>query len=128
MWSCIQATTTVPLLSRISRPGSSPWVIIRCEPLSADLPADWAELAALATDEEKEIIATLASASVPLPEMGVETGGGIPLSFVWPGRRVAIALGLQDGEADMLADEGWTLIDPTADDLAAQVAALMGRD
>jgi hypothetical protein len=45
---------------------------------------------------------------------------------VWSAARVAIALDLQDGEADALADEGWTLIDPRSADLVAQVAALTG--
>jgi ATP-dependent helicase YprA (DUF1998 family) len=91
-----------------------------------DLPEDWAALTKIATTAEKEIIGRLASASISPPRMGVESAGGIPISFVWSAARVAIALDLQDGEADALADEGWTLIDPRSADLVAQVAALTG--
>jgi hypothetical protein len=58
--------------------------------------------------------------------MGVEAAGGIPLSFAWPKSRVAIALGLQDGEHEMLEADGWTLIDPKSVNLAADVTALIG--
>lgn len=93
---------------------------------SADLPAAWAALAEFATAAERSVIDRLAAASVTLPEIGVEAAGGIPISFAWPNARVAIALGMQDGETESLEADGWTLIDPQSDDLAARVAALTG--
>lgn len=93
---------------------------------AVDLSSAWGSLAAFATAAEKGVIVRLAAASVALPEMGVEAGAGIPISFAWPEPRIAIALDLQDGEAEALAADGWTLIDPQSDDLAAQVAALTG--
>ena len=58
--------------------------------------------------------------------MGVEVGGGIPISFAWTVPRVAVALDLQDSEPEALEADGWKLIDPQSDDLAAQVATLTG--
>ncbi|GAA1941672.1 DEAD/DEAH box helicase [Microbacterium aoyamense] len=95
---------------------------------ATELPSEWASLAAYATGAERHVIDRLAAASIPLPEMGVEVGGGIPISFAWADARVAISLDLQDGEADSLTSDGWTLLDPQSDDLAAQVAALTGGD
>ena len=72
------------------------------------------------------MIERLAAASVPLPEMGVEVGDGIPISFAWTAQRVAVAIDLQVGESESLEADGWKLIDSQSEDLAAQVAALTG--
>ena len=93
---------------------------------TTDLPAEWAALAENARDAELAVITELAAASAPLPQMGVEAAGGIPLSFAWPKAKVTIAVGLQDGEHEMLETEGWTLIDPDSTNLAADVSALIG--
>ena len=93
---------------------------------TVELSVEWAALAEHATAAERIVIERLAAASVPLPEMGVEGGGGIPISFAWTVPRVAVALDLQDGEPESLEADGWKLVDPQSDDLAAQVAALTG--
>lgn len=93
---------------------------------SVELPAEWMALAEHARDDELAVIEQLAAAAVPRPEMGVEAAGGIPLSFAWPKPRIAIALGLQDGEHEMLEADGWTLVDPKSVNLAADVSTLIG--
>jgi hypothetical protein len=93
-----------------------------------ELPAEWAALAQHASETERAVVERLAAASVPVPRMGVEASGGIPLSFAWADARVTIALDLQDGEGDALIADGWTLVDPQSADLAAQVAALTGEN
>jgi hypothetical protein len=90
------------------------------------LPAAWQALADLATAAEIHFIRMLAESGAPVPGMGMEVGTGIPLSFVWPDHRVAIALELTDEETTTVTASGWTLLDPGSDDLATQVAALTG--
>jgi hypothetical protein len=115
----ITTRSTLAVASATTPPTGSPAA-------AAELPAEWATLAQHATRSERAVIERLAAASIPLPQLGVEASGGIPLSFAWGDARVTIALGLQDGEAEILAADGWTLLDPESDDLAAQVAALTG--
>lgn len=90
------------------------------------LPGPWAALATYATATELQILERLSAASVALSEMGIEADGGIPLSFAWADARVGIALDLNVRETGSLTGDGWTLLDPQSDDLAAQVAALTG--
>lgn len=93
---------------------------------TVELAPEWAALAEYATTAERSLIEKLATASVPVPELGIEAGDGIPLAFAWRSAKVAIALALQDGEAKALQDAGWTLVDPDSPDLAAEVARLTG--
>lgn len=97
-------------------------------PASAPIALDpeWEALAAYASDDELTVISALSALGVAMPEMGVEATGGIPLSFAWMGPRVAIALDLQEGEADALAVDGWTLVDLEATDFADQITVLTG--
>ena len=61
---------------------------------------------------------------MPLPEVGFEAAGGVPISFAWPAQRLAIALDLEQDETDALLEADWKLIDPQSDALATQVIAL----
>ncbi|MDN3495284.1 DEAD/DEAH box helicase [Planococcus sp. APC 4015] len=113
--SGVEITTRSGLVSSTAPPSGS----------RVDLPAEWAALADNAREVELAVIAQLAAASTPLPQMGVEAAGGIPLAFAWPDAKVTIAVSLQDGEPEMLEAEGWTLIDPDSTNLAADVSALI---
>ena len=90
------------------------------------LPAAWAALAAYASPPERAVIDKLGASGGAVPEMGIEAAGGIPISFAWSTVKAAIALDLEDGEADAVRAAGWTLIDPESDDLVAEVATLTG--
>lgn len=122
-WRTDMSGVEITTLSRII---ASPTLESSASSSAVELPAEWAALAEIATAAERVVIERLAAASVPLPEMGVEVGGGIPISFAWTVPRVAVAIGLQDGEPESLEADGWKLIDPQSEDLAAQVAALTG--
>ena len=120
-WRGDMSGVEITTRSRLSTVTAAP------SPASApDLPPDWASLAENARDDELAIITQLAGAALPLPRMGVEATGGIPLSFAWPKAKVTIALGLQNGEHEELEAEGWTLVDPDSTTLAADVSALIG--
>lgn len=95
---------------------------------SSALSPEWKTLADYATSDELAVIEALAATDAPMPEMGVEVGAGIPLTFAWPEANKAIALGLTDDERAAVASAGWLLIDPETDDLAAHLAAPSGQD
>jgi hypothetical protein len=68
-------------------------------------------------------------ADIAKPEMGWEAAGGIPLTFAWPEARVTITLDTSDAERAALTAASWLIVDPgTTEDLASQVAAVIGRD
>lgn len=115
----------ITTLSRLTAATASPPTTPAAAP-TTELPAGWAALAEYATPAERAVIERLADASIALPEVGVEASGGIPISLAWNAARVAIAFGLHDGEAEALETDGWTLVDPQSDDLAARIAALTG--
>ncbi|MFF2053290.1 DEAD/DEAH box helicase [Leifsonia sp. NPDC058194] len=79
------------------------------------VPSDWAGLIAGATAAERPLLTQLAMIDgVPIPELGVEVGDGIPLAICWPGRQLAADLGVIDEDRAQLGDLGWSLIAPDA--------------
>jgi hypothetical protein len=74
------------------------------------LDAEWADLWREASSAERELIVTLADQGVPVPELGVESNGGIPIPISWPGKLVATALGLDEDDVKDLVAEGWTVL------------------
>lgn len=122
-WRADMSGVEITTLSRITASATAP---ASAAAPTVELPVEWAALAELGTAAERVVIERLAAASVPLPEMGVEVGDGIPISFAWTAQRVAVAIDLQVGESESLEADGWKLIDSQSEDLAAQVAALTG--
>ena len=58
------------------------------------VPSEWAELYRETFGAERDLIAALAEAGVPRPEVGFESAGGIPISIAWPDRTIAADSGL----------------------------------
>lgn len=116
----------VEITTRSRLPASAPASASAPAPDVVVLPAAWAALAAYASPPERAVIDKLGASGGAVPEMGIEAAGGIPISFAWSTVKAAIALDLEDGEADAVRAAGWTLIDPESDDLVAEVATLTG--
>ena len=96
-------------------------------PPSAAVPVvstDWESLIGQATEAEKMILETVSRYSIPKPELGYESEGGIPMSLAWPDQRLVIVVDLSDGERDELADEGWSVVD--VDELIARLTTGAG--
>ncbi|KXP05870.1 DEAD/DEAH box helicase [Tsukamurella tyrosinosolvens] len=72
-----------------------------------ELTGPWLE--AYESAMEKELVLALAASGVPVPVIGDEADGGIPLEIAWPDVRVAIDIGLSDDDRADLASAGWTL-------------------
>jgi len=74
----------------------------------------------------RDLADQLAAAAVPQPDHGEEIGDtGIPADWSWPEQRVAVLFETEEGDAALLAEEGWTLVEP---DLDAILGALTGKD
>ncbi len=87
----------------------------------AALSPDWQELWDNGTDGERQLIITMAEASIdPLPTQGEETSEGLSLGLSWPQLRLVVDLNFSDEDRVELAPQ-WTLVAP---DLDAVVAAL----
>ncbi|WP_022909110.1 DEAD/DEAH box helicase [Aestuariimicrobium kwangyangense] len=90
---------------------------VKATPQGVELPEPWASLYHGAVSEvEKMLIALLAESGVPVPSLGHETAGGLPIPVSWPDRHIAVDIDLADPDRDELMDDGWKLIPP---DLAA---------
>lgn len=100
-------TVTTELLSGATAP--TPAV----EPLVATpvLPADWQlVIDALTTTQELTFARALAALGVAAPELGLEAGDGIPITFAWSGSHVAVDFEWDDRDRADLEDEGWTVV------------------
>lgn len=88
--------------------------------LPADLTVEWQGLVDLATPEEQVLLHALhALEGMPVPEMGVELGDGIPASFAWIEPKIVVLLHPAGGDRAELEDDGWTVVDPDATSVAA---------
>lgn len=67
----------------------------------------------LETDEERAFIHELAALDLPVPQLGLESDDGIPITFAWADQRVAVDFVWEDTDRDDLAADGWTVL--TAD-------------
>jgi hypothetical protein len=83
------------------------------------LPAEWRAVYEHAMPEERSLLVELAGADLPRPSVGLESEEGIPLSVSWPGHRVAVRRELTDDEVIQLVAAGWTVVDPSLDQIAA---------
>jgi hypothetical protein len=87
------------------------------------LPPDWQELRDLTLEgPERSFLEELFRLGpVPLPVLGHETDGGVPIDFAWPDRHIAVCFDEGDGQAAQ--SDGWDCLPP---DPAAVAAALKG--
>jgi len=92
-------------------------------PGAATYPAGWESVFELADPAERALLSALAERELPRPEVGVESGGGLPLSIAWPEHRIAVDGGFSAEDIQELQAEGWTLV---AADVDAIMQALEG--
>jgi hypothetical protein len=89
------------------------------------LPPEWQAIRELALEgAERSFVEGLARlGSIPVPAVGYETDGGIPIDFAWPDMHLAVRLELDEDGQHELESAGWhwVLADP-----AAVAAALSG--
>lgn len=75
------------------------------------LSADWQHLIIeLESDEERLFARELAALDLPIPELGLESEDGIPMSFAWADQRVAVAFEWDAADRNDLAASGWTVL------------------
>ena len=71
------------------------------------------------TASEAAAITALVGFGIPVPEMGLEVGDGMPDSFNWPDQRVVLNVQLQPDDHAHLSAEGWRVVPVDADLLQA---------
>ena len=72
----------------------------------------------LATPELPGLLEDLAAQGVSEPTAGEEIGSeGIMVDLAWPESRIAVIFAPEPDDEDLLADDGWTLVPPTAHDI-----------
>jgi len=77
----------------------------------------------LATPELPELLEDLAAQGVSEPTAGEEIGSeGIMVDLAWPESRIAVIFAPEPDDEDLLAEDGWTLVPPTAHDITAALA------
>lgn len=74
------------------------------------LPDEWQLVYDSASAEERALLRGLAIAGLPVPEVGHETSGGLPIPISWPSARVALVDSLNEEDRAELDSEGWTLL------------------
>lgn len=92
--------------------------------VAVELPPEWAAVLEDVDDSLEGLVRGLADADVPPPETGEEIAG-IPTEMSWPSARVVVLLEEQEGDAEELRSERWTLVPADVD---AVVAAVRGND
>jgi ATP-dependent helicase YprA (DUF1998 family) len=90
------------------------------DPVPDWLPEEWVRLYQAALGAEREMLLRLADSGVAVPELGFESGGGIPISIAWPDRLIAAEFGLETEDRIELEAEGWTVL--PLDELSAVLA------
>nr|WP_240959851.1 DEAD/DEAH box helicase [Rhodococcus sp. HNM0563] len=68
---------------------------------------------------ERQLVELLAEAGVPVPDIGEEADGGIPLEISWPDHKIAVDVFVDDDERDELVQAGWIFCKPDIDDVRA---------
>ena len=77
----------------------------------------------LATPELPGLLEDLAAQGVSEPTAGEEIGSeGIMVDLAWPESRIAVIFAPEPDHEDLLAEDGWTLVPPTAHDITMALA------
>ncbi|MGW9183833.1 DEAD/DEAH box helicase [Agromyces sp. NPDC055661] len=88
--------------------------------MTPDIAVEWQGLVDLATPEEQVLLHALhAVEGMPVPEMGLELGDGIPVSFAWIEPKIVVLLHPAGGDRDELESDGWIVVEPDATSVAA---------
>jgi hypothetical protein len=86
------------------------------------VPSGWEQAFSLANGAERAVLQLLAEHGVPVPDLGSESDGGVPIGISWADRQIALEvedLGDED-RRDLLA-EGWAVL-PLGDELWDRLA------
>ncbi|VFA81761.1 ATP-dependent helicase [Gordonia paraffinivorans] len=79
------------------------------------LSGPWREAYENVDESARKLVALLAESGLPVPEIGEEASGGIPLEISWPQKKVAVDFFVDDDEREELERTGWTLCGPDLD-------------
>ncbi|TWS20027.1 DEAD/DEAH box helicase [Tsukamurella asaccharolytica] len=79
-------------------------------------------LEAFESTSAPELIAAIAAASLPLPTVGEEAAGGIPLEISWPAVKVVLDIELAEDELAQLTSAGWAVCAPDVDILRSTLS------
>lgn len=78
------------------------------------LPPAWHVAYRAAEGHEREVLQQLSATGAPVPEVGFESTGGLPIPLSWPDRLLVADVGLDPASAAELRAEGWTVAAPGA--------------
>lgn len=82
----------------------------------------WQSILEQAVGDERDVVAALAAESgIPVPDLGMEIGDGIPVSLAWPELMVAASAGLAPEDIAELTAAGWSVVGLTPGDIVAAV-------
>ncbi|MCR8674694.1 DEAD/DEAH box helicase [Micrococcus sp. HG099] len=96
------------------------------EAAEAALPGEWAGVGPdLVMEDDIAVARALADAGVEVPELVGEEISGLPVSFAWPQRKIAVTVDLPEPDRADLASAGWTVFD-SADGLPPIIDRLKG--
>ncbi|AOH46260.1 hypothetical protein BCB70_10475 [Cutibacterium modestum] len=60
---------------------------------------------------------------------GEEIGSeGIMVDLAWPDSRIAVIFAPEPDDEDLLAEDGWTLVRPTAHDITTALESMASRE
>ncbi|PXA79381.1 heavy metal resistance protein CzcA [Auritidibacter sp. NML120779] len=80
-------------------------------------------------DSERQLLGELAQhPGTPVPDIGEESAGGIPMDFSWSEQKVVVLFEPEDEDIADLTDEGWTVVKPTVEDIVATLLVNSGGD
>lgn len=114
-----EITSRAALLEGLATPTPEP--AVEPEPVAASgLTGPWRDVYDEVSASERELVAMLAAAELPIPDIGEEFRG-IPLEISWPDHKVVVDIGIADDEREQLSAAGWAL---TAAETDAVKAAL----
>jgi ATP-dependent helicase YprA (DUF1998 family) len=86
--------------------------------LPAGLSGPWLDAYEDVSATERELMVSLATAGLPVPEIGEEVDG-VPVEISWPSAKVAVKTGMTREEQNELSQAGWVLCEPDADSVRA---------
>jgi hypothetical protein len=91
---------------------------------------EWAAAYREALDSERRILVDLLDLSdsgIEAPIIGAELGDGIPIPMMWHSRHIAVRPDeIDDADLRDLVDEGWTFVDPNAEDIRSAIRVSLG--
>lgn len=75
------------------------------------VPSGWEQAFSLANGGERAVLQILAEHGVPVPDLGSESNGGVPVGISWADLQIALEVeDLGDADKRDLAAEGWVIL------------------